>query len=247
MEETKKPDRSFARSVDGLMTRHARRESVTKPEAVVPVPMDTKSDSIDKGGFVVSTATKKTEVKKAGKKWQKYLKPKMIAVCGVVFVMVLVLVVVVLTTVFNKPGEDSGDETVENVALLPSNYDTTEEEDATTKKIMDEYINIEVGELEEVEDEHGKNSAIPITVKNVSEEKMTVAIEVVALDGDGNPLDVASLYAEGIEPGQSYLFRAFELSALSDEQLRQAKYEVHKAYTYEAPTTEDADIGGDAE
>ncbi|MBR3169288.1 hypothetical protein IKF23_02510 [Candidatus Saccharibacteria bacterium] len=168
------------------------------------------------------------------------------AIAGAAVVAIAVAVVVVLTNIFAQPNGSGEGEGEDNPALLSSNYDTTEEEDTITKKVMDELIEITIGELEMVQDEYGENGAIPVTVKNISDGRFNLAIEIVAKDKEGNPLDVASLYAEGIEPGQELLFHAFELSTLSNDQLRNATFEVHKAYTYENGVAETV-TGGDVE
>lgn len=210
-------------------TANQASQSVTKGSVSEPRPMQAKTvapQSVSNTKGVISSSVKKTKKNKSKK-----LNPKIIVGLGLLFVAIVVVVVSVLYLISRKP--DNGEGSEENPALLSSNYDTTEDENATTKKIMDEMIEIEIGELEQIEDEYGTNSAIPISVKNISKEKFSVAIEIVAKDSDGKPLDVASLYAEGIEPGQVQLFHAFVLSSLSDEQLRNAKFEVHKAYTYD--------------
>ncbi|MBR3236683.1 hypothetical protein IKF92_03345 [Candidatus Saccharibacteria bacterium] len=210
-------------AVSHVVTEKNTNESRSKVSEAV-----TKSSVGSTSGNTITSAKKKKKVS------LKKIDTKKLIGVGLLFVAVVAVVVgilVVMTRSHEEPGTGE-----ENVALLPSNYDTTDEENATTKKIMDDMIEIEIGELEQIEDEYGTNSAIPVKVKNISKEKLSIAIEIVAKDEEGNPLDVASLYAEGIEPEQTQLFHAFELSTLTDEQLRKAKLEVHKAYTYETGT-----------
>ena len=220
-------------------------------ETKISVTPKTMSDAgqltPSQGAITTGMAAKPKKSKKEKKeKSGKHINTIIIAIAGAAAVAIAVVVVVVLTSIFAQPDSGGGNEGEENPALLSSNYETTEEDDVITKKVVDELVEIEIGKLEKVQDDYGENSAIPVKVKNISNEKFNVAIEIVAKDKDGNPLDVASLYAEGIEPGQEQIFHAFELSTLSDEQLSSATFEVHKAYTYENGAPETV-TGGDVE
>lgn len=121
-----------------------------------------------------------------------------------------------------------------------SSFDMGEEltEDAkeTTKKVLDDYIDVEIVGYERIEDETGQHGSITAKVKNTSNETTSVAVDVVAKDNDGNILDKSSLYAEGIGPSQVYTFNLFVYSTLTEDQLKSANFEVYKAYTYEAPS-----------
>lgn len=212
-------------------------EQLTPPQNVIATGMAVKPKMEEK---------EKNEKKEKKEKSAKHINVTTISIAGVAVVAIAVVVVVVLANIFAQPDGGGDNEGGENPALLSANYETTEEDDTITKKVVDELLEIEIGGLEKVQDDYGENSAIPVKVKNISNEKFNVAIEIVAKDKDGNPLDVASLYAEGIEPGQEQLFHAFELSTLSDEQLSSATFEVHKAYTYENGASETV-TGGDVE
>lgn len=150
-------------------------------------------------------------------------------------VFILVAIVTMFILFFSvKP------ETIEDSENTSDFYyeELTEEEKRETEMVMDEYAEVIVGGYKEVEDELGFHDAITINVKNISDKEVSLAISVVAKDQEGNILDKSSLYAEGIEPGQTQVFQTFVYSTLTREELKTAQYEVFKARTYEIPAPE---------
>ena len=178
-----------------------------------------------------SSTTQNNTAKKTKKSSKKLL---------IVIIVALVLIVgVVVAVVVTDPFHifNSGNEQVEGSDNPTSSntYDVTEDEKATTKKVLEENAEVTIGEIERVNDEYGANEALKVTVKNIGKEKANIAVDIVAKDNDDKVLDEASLYAEGIEPEQTQAFHVFELSGLTGDQLKNAKFEVHKAFTYDAP------------
>ena len=180
------------------------------------------------GGNLVAhnNASKKSSSKKS------VSKTAIIAIVAVIVVLGAAVAVVVMDP-FHWFTKSDGGQVEETGTNAPANLEMTEDEIAMTKKVLDEYAEVKIGGVEQVEDEHGTNDAVSVTVKNIGQDKANIAVDIVAKDNDGNVLDVASLYAEGIEPEQTQVFYVFELSELTGDQLRSAKYEIHKAYTYD--------------
>ena len=166
-------------------------------------------------------------------------KKLLFAGAGALVVLVAIIVVLVLFIPKNKPADSD----VDTSGTYTAGNSITEEEKATTKKVMDEYAEVNVVGFEEFEDENGKHNSITVNVKNISDKKISLAIDVVAKNKEGTILDKSSLYAEGIAPEQVQVFRTFVYSALSADELKAADYEVFKAYTYVAPgDSENADV-----
>lgn len=151
-------------------------------------------------------------------------------------VSVLVIVIVALLVVFLTKDNSGNDDLGTDGEYLPG-FDISDEEKEVTKKVMDEYAEVEVVGFQEFEDENGKHNAIVVNVKNVSDKTVSLAIDVVAKNKEGTILEKSSLYAEGIMPGQTQVFNTFVYSALSADELKSADYEIFKAYTYVAPGT----------
>ena len=164
-------------------------------------------------------------------KFSKENKKIALIIAGIVVLLAIIAVIAVL--VLPKGSGNNGDSDTDG--SYSSGVDLSEEEKAVTKKVMDEYAEVEVVGFQEFEDENGKHNAIVVNVKNVSDKNVSLAIDVVAKDKEGAILDKSSLYAEGIAPGQTQVFNTFVYTTLSADELKAANFEVFKAYTYVAP------------
>lgn len=177
-----------------------------------------------------------------GKKKEKKNNKTIMYTTGIFVVLIIVLVVVIIAV--NAGQNNSGEEVDVNrdTRLVTNSDTTTEDEDQITKEVLEHYAEVKVVGYQEIESEDGAYGAIEIDVKNISDKKISLAVDVVAKDKDGNVLDKTSLYAEEMELEQSYTFNVFSNSELSKEQLQNATVEVLRAYTY---GTEESDTNGE--
>lgn len=185
-----------------------------------------------------------THTKKSKKKidLKKHKKTILIA-CGIVaFIAVIAIIMALVKKAPQDTGNTTDGDTAGEISTAAIIATTTEEDNEITKQVLDKYAEVEIGGYERIEDESGVADTITISVKNISEEKVNLAIDIIATDNDDNLLDVTSLYAEGIEPGQTQVFQAFAASQLTAEQLQSAKFKVNKAYTYITDTGEQQEI-----
>ena len=196
----------------------SRTDSIKKVETKIKA----KKQSLEKS--VKATKVGKAVKNKVGNKNgdnKKYI----YILAGVIALIVVLIVAIVLV---NATRNNNDGEAVE----APVDVTTTEEENAITKQVMDKYVEINVDGYQRVDNEDGLNDVVVIRIKNTSDERTNLALDVVALDDAENVLDKTSLYAEGIEPGQEQIFQAFALSELTPEQLKNAHYKVYRANTY---------------
>ena len=99
---------------------------------------------------------------------------------------------------------------------------------------------MEVKGYQHIDTENGGYNAVVIEVKNRGDKRTSLAIDVVARNKDDNTvLDTSSMYAEGIEPGQTYTFYTFVYSKVPADQLKEAKFDIYKANTYNAGGVEE--------
>ena len=162
-------------------------------------------------------------------------KNKYFIICLAV-VIIAIIVVIILTALNNKPadGGESG-EVVESANIYYNGSILTEADQEITKETLEKYADLNIKGHTQIEDETGKHDIVAVEVTNKSDQITSIAIDLAAKDNDGKTLDISSLYAEGITPGQTQLFNLFYYTELTPEQLDSAKYEVYKAYTYESP------------
>ena len=207
----------------------------TKPHSTAQRVVRTNATPINRPATPVSNPAKpdanpesKTETVSKEKK-PKNKKPLIFIAIGVVAILAIVGVIVAINVSQGSNTDAGTDESADTSSSAPA---TTEEENKVTKETTDNYAQVSFEGYQQVEDEMGSHGAIIVTVKNISDKKTCIAVDLVAKDADGNILDQSSLYAEGIEPEQVQTFQTFVYSELSPEQLQSAKIEVLKAYTY---------------
>lgn len=164
---------------------------------------------------------------KMQKKGKKLSKKTYLLIMGAGIVIVALITVVVLLCIPKGTSEEgvSPDVLLETI--------TTEEENELTKQVLDKYVEADIQGYQRMDNEDGLNDVVVISIKNISDERTNLALDVVALDDNENVLDKTSLYAEGIEPGQTQVFQAFALSELTPEQLKVAHYKIYRANTYQ--------------
>ena len=163
-------------------------------------------------------------------------KKKLISIILIAIVAVAIIAVAVFQIIRSLQSNNTATETEEEASSTVISDELTEEDKTETGRVTNNLIDVEFVGYQQIEDELGQHGAVVTNVKNKSNDTLTVAVDVVAKDNDGNILDKSSLYAEGIGPGQTYSFNLFVYTALTEDQLKSAKYEVYKAYTYTAPS-----------
>ena len=178
----------------------------------------------------------KSTTKKNNKKTGLWL-----GVCGGLFaVAVIVAVVAILSNNNNgeQGGSADGTSTNTNNAIVDGD---SEEVKQITQDTMARYAEVNVEGYKDIEDEDASGKAVIVTVKNTSQETVSLAITIGAYDSDGNLLETSSVYAEGIGPEQTNRFNTFVFTNLTPEQLSTAEYKVYTANTYETPAVEGGD------
>ena len=200
----------------------AAKADITKP-AVAPKAEAPKVEvpKVEAKPATEKPVSPKPAKESNGKKQQVIL---IAAIAAVVLAIIVAIVAIVLTN--NKPEEPAPIDPSSLVKPL------TEEEKRITEQTVNEYVDIEV----EGYKQEGDRTTVIINIKNSGQKQTCLALDIVAKDENGTIIDKTSLYAEGIEPGQTQRFFAFELSQLKPEQLASAKYEIYKARTYELNT-----------
>ena len=172
-------------------------------------------------------ARRVAEQPKPQKKGKKLGKKTYLLIVGVGVVVIALITVAILMSIPRGGGEGEDD------VRASVNSLTSDEENALTKQVLEKYVEADIQGYQKVDNDDGLNDVVVINIKNISNERTNLALDVVAMDDDENVLDVTSLYAEGIEPGQTQIFQAFALSKLTPDQLKKAHYKIYRANTYQ--------------
>lgn len=229
---------NHARPVVAPKPTAERSASASATAAAAPAPVQPAVNPASKPATVkkpVSDASTSHKEEKTSKSKKSNNKRKIMFACCIAL-SVVAIIAVVLLVVNNKKGDNGG---VDGEAS--QNVSTSEEEARVTKDTLDKYTEITIEGYKEVNDNPVTNAAVIVSVKNVSEETVSLAIVMAAMDDNDNVLDTSSIYAEGIQPGQTHTFETFVYTTLTPEQLKNAKYKAYKASTYEAPTPSDGE------
>ena len=144
---------------------------------------------------------------------------------------IIAVITAVVLMVFNpsKTTEDgSSQEETANVVK----EELTEEEKQATEETVNKYTKIAIGKYEDVDGDPAKGKAVKVSVKNISEETVSLEIIIGAYGADDALLETSSLYAEMLEPGQTQDFLAFASTELAPEQLQSATFKIYQAKTY---------------
>lgn len=153
-----------------------------------------------------------------------------IIVAVVVAVCVIVGVVVAIMLTRGQGGEGGGESSDEQGSSVIE--ENSEEVQKITQETINKYAEVKVEGYMDVEDNPVTNKAVVVTVKNISDEVVSLAITLGAFDKDGNVLETSSVYAEQIQPGQTHKFDTFVYTELTPEQLNAADIKVYRANTY---------------
>ncbi len=145
-------------------------------------------------------------------------------VIGIVLVAVAVIVALVIR---NLPG-NSG----EGIGMVTEGEFLTEGEIENTGELLDKYVEVVVDGFDESRNSANPNGAVEVSVKNISNEEVSVML-ILAAYLDGNEIvDKHFIYAEHLEPGATQNFDAFINTPLAPEELKKATYKVYKAERY---------------
>lgn len=178
-----------------------------------------------------------TDDKSKKSKAKKNKKPLLIGIGIAVIIAIIIAVVVVSLTLIPRGDGEQGD----NGSGTQEIAKPTEEEEKVTKEVLDKYAEVTVEGYKKVDDNEISSDIVRVLIKNISDERASLHIVVVAQDKDGKALDVSHMYAEGIMPGETQQFDAFVYTEMTPEQMKNAEYKVYTANTYEAAIPEESE------
>jgi len=149
----------------------------------------------------------------------------------------LIMVIVVISAVLIIRNLTNGEPEPEPVV---SNGDSsvtekpTEEEERITKETLEKYLDPGIEGYRE--DTFGENvhEAIVVSMHNKSEEKVSLMMEIIAVDKNGEIKDSSYVSAENMLPGETQSFPMFVESKIPMNELKDMEFKVYRANTYDA-------------
>ena len=152
--------------------------------------------------------------KPARNKKNKNKSNKTLIIAGIVVLAIIIIVSIIAAVSSNNTPTSEGEGLTEDEVFYNGSV-LTEKDKETTKSTLDKYADINVKGYDQIEDENGTHNVVAVEVTNKSEETVSIAVDLAAKDNDDKVLDISSLYAEGITPGQTYSFNLFYYTELT--------------------------------
>lgn len=102
-----------------------------------------------------------------------------------------------------------------------------------TDKVLENDVDVKLGEFEVVKEEYLDNTKMTVEVKNKSDKKASYSITVEAADKEGNRIDMDYIYANDLASGQSQKFDIFTfLSSDKHEAFKNATFKIVSVSKY---------------
>ncbi len=104
---------------------------------------------------------------------------------------------------------------------------------SNTSEILENNVNVVFGEFNVKNDSFITNTSLPVTVKNISDEKKSFMIQIEAVNSDGSRIADDTIYVSDLNSNQSQKFEAFTLvSSDKVDALKKATFKVLEVSMY---------------
>lgn len=139
--------------------------------------------------------------------------------------LVLGLLAIVITLAMQSAVSDAIDETSKELDKITGN---------STEEVLKNDANVTLGNLQITKGEYGLNDTkMVVTVKNITNKKMSYSFHIEAVDADGKRIDEDYVYANDLSAGQTQDFEIF--TYIEDSKLdamRSATFKIIEASAY---------------
>ena len=139
--------------------------------------------------------------------------------------LVLGILAIVITLAMQSAVSDAIDETSKELDKVTGN---------STEEVLKNDANVTLGDLQITKGEYGLNDTkMVVTVKNITNKKMSYSFHIEAVDADGKRIDEDYVYANDLSAGQTQDFEIF--TYIEDSKLdamRSATFKIIEASAY---------------
>lgn len=139
--------------------------------------------------------------------------------------LVLGILAIVITLAMQSAVSDAIDETSKELDKITGN---------STEEVLKNDANVTLGNLQITKGEYGLNDTkMVVTVKNITNKKMSYSFHIEAVDADGKRIDEDYVYANDLSAGQTQDFEIF--TYIEDSKLdamRSATFKIIEASAY---------------
>lgn len=104
-------------------------------------------------------------------------------------------------------------------------------DEENTDEVLNNYLSVSFGTFSASDD--GYTTSLPVTIKNISSQKLSLSLTIAATGKDGSQVDTDSISVDDLEPGQSTSQTVFSFVDPSKvEPLKAATFKVSSASIY---------------
>lgn len=150
------------------------------------------------------------------------------ALSSVIIRFVLVIIIYALggLALFNTVN-DTADSNA-SISDTIDNFSDDLESSLDASSNPEKYASVEIGKFTLEKDDYGINdSSLSLNVKNISDRKCSISVEIEAVEKDGSRIDTDLVMANELNPGQSMKLKAFEyISSDEAERYKNAEFKV---------------------
>ena len=142
------------------------------------------------------------------------------AITGIILGILAIVITVAMQSTMSKAIDESLDEL---------DYMLGEK----TEDILENSLDVKIGEFEVIEDEFLDESKLEVTLKNKSDKSASFDVTIEAVDKDGNRIDIDYIYVSNLGSGQSQKFDIFTLVTSDNyESMKKAKFRIVEVSMY---------------
>ena len=142
------------------------------------------------------------------------------AITGIILGILAIVITVAMQSAMSKAIDESLDEL---------DYMLGEK----TEDILENSLDVKIGEFEVIEDEFLDESKLEVTLKNKSDKSASFDVTIEAVDKDGNRIDIDYIYVSNLGSGQSQKFDIFTLVTSDNyESMKKAKFRIVEVSMY---------------
>jgi len=142
-----------------------------------------------------------------------------------IVVVIICVLACVITLNSQKVLSDSFNEVSKDFDKMSGN---------STEEVLKNDVDVTLGKFTAKEDKYGiTDTKLTVKIKNKTNEKKSISVEIEAVDKDGNRIDTDTVYANDLGAGQSQSLDAFTLvSSKNIKKLKKATFKIIEASIY---------------
>ncbi len=146
------------------------------------------------------------------------------SIVALILGVLAIIITLVMQDIWMKAVDDAFDELDNELGYMVGDK---------TEDILNNYLDVSIGEFKVIEDEYFDESEMSITLKNKGAERKSFDVTIEAVDASGNRIATDTIYVSDLGAGQSQTVKVFTLITEEEmEALKTATFKISSASMY---------------